>query len=190
MKFKTFYFAAALALVAWSLAALQDEASAPLHADAASSLEAYAPIAELSAMDKRTPVPLQPMMAWHQKRNMQQHLEAIQLIIDALSRDDWKAIAEAATQIESSPQMQQTCEHMGAGAPGFTELALDFHRRADAIGEAAAARDGAAVLRATSSTLAACTSCHATYRQEVVDAATWQSRTGSNRDPAAMHSSH
>lgn len=141
------------------------------------------PIAQLNAMDNRRPVPLQPMMAWHQKQNMMEHLVAIQRITAALAEEDWDGVAEASKTIESSPQMQQMCQHMGAGAEGFTELALEFHSRADAIGEAAKARDGAGVLRATSKTLQACTQCHATYRQDVVDAATWQARTGSSHTP-------
>jgi hypothetical protein len=145
--------------------------------------DACAPIAQLSAMDPRKPVPLQPMMAWHQKQNMQEHLVAIQRITEGLSRDDWDEIARASALIETSPQMQMMCQHMGAGADGFTELALDFHRRADAIGEAARAHDASAVLRATSNTLQACTGCHAAYRQDVVDARTWQALTGSAHEP-------
>ncbi len=146
----------------------------------------YAPIAELAALDGRRAVPLQPMMAWHQKQNMMEHLVAIQRITDGLAREDWEAVAAASALIETSPQMQRMCEHMGAGAEGFTALALEFHRRADAIGTAARAHDGSAVLRATAHTLEACTSCHAGFRQDVVDAATWQARTGSAHDPE-MH---
>lgn len=144
------------------------------------------PMAELAGLDLRQPVPLQPMMAWHQKRNMMEHLVAIQRITDALAREDWEAVATASSLIESSPAMQQMCEHMGAGADGFTERSLEFHRRADAIGEAARARDTAAVLRATAHTLEACTGCHASYRQDVVDAATYRARTGQSHDPAMM----
>ena len=149
-----------------------------------------APVAELNAMDTRTPVPLQPMMAWHQKQNMMEHLLAIQRIVDGLAREDWDEVARGSALIESSPQMQQMCQHMGMGAAGFTAMALDFHRRADRIGVAARAHDGPAVLRATSNTLQACTSCHAVYRQDVVDAATWQAQTGSAHDPASMHGGH
>jgi len=156
----------------------------------AASSDACQPVSELNALDPRRPVPLQPMMAWHQKQNMQDHLVAIERIIDALAREDWEAIGLASARIESSPQMQQMCEHMGAGADGFTEMALDFHRRADAIGEAADARDAQAVLRATSNTLQACTSCHSTYRQEIVDAETWTARTGQTHDPSMMHGAH
>ncbi|MFT5359349.1 MAG: hypothetical protein ACI9KE_006592 [Polyangiales bacterium] len=143
------------------------------------------PVAELAALDGRQPVPLQPMMAWHQKQNMMEHLVAIQRITSGLSEENWEEIASAATRIGTSPQMQQMCQHMGAGAPGFTDMALDFHRRADSIGEAARAQDSAAVLSATAHTLQACTTCHATFRQEVLDLDTWQQRTGSAHAPAA-----
>ena len=147
-------------------------------------------LARLEQMDPREPVPLQPMMAWHQKQNMQQHLVAIERITGALSREDWEAVAEAAATIESSPQMQQMCQHMGAGAEGFTPLALKFHERADGIGEAAREQDTAGVLRATSETLQACTSCHATYRQQVVDAPTWEQLTGSSSPAHMNHGGH
>jgi hypothetical protein len=135
-------------------------------------------MAELEELDPRQPVPLQPMMAWHQKQNMMEHLVAIQRITDGLAREDWEEVASASALIESSPQMQQMCQHMGAGAEGFTEMALDFHRRADAIGEAARAHDRAAVLRAMSNTLRSCTGCHAAFRQEIVDPTTWRARSG------------
>jgi hypothetical protein len=181
-----------LVLVALALVACDDKSpskSNPEQPPVASSPapDTCAPFAELDALDPRTPVPLQPMMAWHQKQNMQEHLVAIQRITDGLAREDWDEISEAAKLIETSPQMQQMRQHVGAGAEGFTELALEFHRRADAIGEAAGSHDGPAVLRATSNTLQACTGCHAAYRQEIVDATTWEQRTGSAHDPAMMH---
>jgi hypothetical protein len=78
---------------------------------------------------------------------------------------------------------------MGAGAEGFTELALEFHKRADKIGEAAKTKDTKEVLRATTHTLEACTSCHAAYKQDIVDAATWTQLTGSAHQPS-MHHGH
>lgn len=151
----------------------------------APSVASSQPIDELHALDPRTPVPLQPMMAWHQKQSMMEHLVAIQRITDGLAREDWDEVARASSLIETSADMQQMCRHMGAGAEGFTELALDFHRRADAIGVAARGHDGPAALRATSNTLQACTACHAAFRQEVVDGATWQLRSGSDHAPVS-----
>jgi hypothetical protein len=144
-------------------------------------------VQELNTLDPRTPVPLQPMMAWHQKQNMQAHLVAIQGVTSGLATEDWNAIVEAVAPIGLSPQKQMQCEHMGSGADGFTELALDFHRRADTIAEAAARKDAKAVLTATANTLDACTSCHATFRQDVVDAVTWAERTGGAHSPGGSH---
>jgi len=175
-----------LALAALLLTACggaQPSTEVPLKAKAQPS--STSPFDELNQLDTRAPVPLQPMMAWHQKQNMQQHLVAIQRITEALSREDWEAVSAASSMIALSPQMQMQCEHMGAGAEGFTETALDFHRRADAIDKAAKDKDVTAVLAATAHTLDACTSCHATYRQDVMDADTWEARTGSVLDHMA-----
>jgi cytochrome c556 len=59
---------------------------------------------------------------------------------------------------------------MGQGAPGFTEQALDFHKTAEAIEEAARAEDGTAVMRALGDTLIKCNGCHGSYRQQLVGA--------------------
>jgi cytochrome c556 len=117
------------------------------------------------------------MMAEHQQQNMREHLAAVQAIVAAIGRDDMGAVAEAAARIGYSDAMGQVCEHMGAAAPGFTALALAFHRTADAISEAARRGDRPGVLSSLDRTLQACVVCHATYRQEVVDAETWQKLT-------------
>lgn len=193
MKTELLISSAAMALTFWT-AACQNKDPTPAAVQkqpkALPASRVCQPVEDLAALDHRTPVPLQPMMAWHQKQNMMEHLVAIQRITDGLAREDWEEVASASALIESSPQMRQMCQHMGAGAPGFTEMALDFHRRADAIGEAARAQNVAAVLRATSNTLESCTGCHAAFRQEVVTAPEWQRRTGEAGDPAGMHGQH
>ncbi|HEY6559065.1 MAG TPA: hypothetical protein VI072_17395 [Polyangiaceae bacterium] len=128
-------------------------------------------------MDTRTPVPLLPMMANHQKQNMRDHLVAVQEIVTALASDDYPAIERAAGRIGFSEQMGQMCTHMGAGAPGFTEQALNFHHTADRITAAAHDRDRARVLTELGATLQTCTSCHAAWKQQVVDEPTWQRLT-------------
>ena len=118
------------------------------------------------------------MMANHQKQNMRDHLAAIQEIILATSKNDFTTVEKAAARIGYSETMEQMCTHMGAGAPGFTERALAFHHNADRIGEAAKKREPAAVLSALGQTLDECTSCHAAYKQHVVDDATWAAASG------------
>lgn len=134
--------------------------------------------AMLDAMDTRIPVPLLPMMANHQKENMRAHLAAVQEIVAAVGKKDFDAISRAAASIGYSEQMGQMCNHMGAGAPGFTEQALKFHHTADKVGESARQHDMPGVLAALGETLATCTGCHATFKQRIVDETTWASLIG------------
>jgi hypothetical protein len=138
----------------------------------------------LDGIDARAPVPLLPAMANHQKQNMRDHLVAVQEIVAALSTDDFGAIEAAAGRVGLSEQMGAMCTHMGAGAPGFAEQALQFHRTADRIIEAARDRDRARVLTALHATLQTCTSCHASWRQQVVDEPTWQRLASTTRAPS------
>lgn len=78
---------------------------------------------------------------------------------EALDRLD--TLERAARRIGFSEQMGQMCSHMGAGAPGFTEQALNFHHAADRIGAAARERDRTRVVTELGATLQTCTSCHA-----------------------------
>ena len=123
---------------------------------------------ELERLDVRKPVPLLPVMAHHQKQSMREHLEAVQQIVAALAIDDFAGAEKAAKRIGFSESMGRMCEHLGAGAPGFTEHALAFHHTADGISLAAARRDKPGVLAALSATLSACTTCHASYKQQLV----------------------
>jgi hypothetical protein len=158
-------------------------ANRPTPTRAGESPAAPAP-AMLDAMDTRVPVPLLPMMANHQKENMRAHLSAVQEIVAAVGKNDYETISRAARTIGSSEQMGQMCDHMGAGAPGFTEQALRFHHTADTISDAARNRDMAGVLGALGETLATCTGCHATFKQKIVDETTWASLT---RQAAPRH---
>jgi hypothetical protein len=131
----------------------------------------------LDDLDSRTPVPLLPMMAHHQKQNMRDHLAVVQEVVSALGRKDFSAVEKAVARVGYSDAMGQMCTHMGAGAPGFTEKALAFHHTADKIADAARHRDQSEVASALADTLTACTFCHATYKQQVVDQATWSALT-------------
>jgi len=113
-------------------------------------------------------------MAAHQRENMRDHLAAVQEILAAVSAGDFAEVEKSATRIGYSEQMGQMCERMGAGAPGFNQLALNFHHTADTIVPAAKARDSAATLKAVSATLQTCVACHAIYRQQIVNEATWK----------------
>jgi len=160
-------------------------ALASAQASSTPALQLDASHAAADAMDSRTPVPLLPRMAQHQKRNMRDHLLVVQEVTTALTSGDFDAAERAAQRIASSARMTQTCEHMGSHAPGFADLALGFHRMADTLVEATRKRDRDEVLAALAQTLNACTSCHATYKQQIVDETTWAalSTAGSSARP-------
>lgn len=77
------------------------------------------PAMELDRMDQRTPVPLSPHMALHQKQNMRDHLEAIQAIIAGLAKQDFPAIEAAAARMGFSKEMEGMCQRMGAALLDF-----------------------------------------------------------------------
>ena len=149
-------------------------ASAPGSASASPTVAASTSNAQaaLDRLDSRVPVPLLPMMANHQKQNMRDHLVAVQEIVAGVGANDFDAIDKASKRIGYSEQMGMMCSHMGAGAPGFTEQALKFHRTADKIGDAARSRNMKTVLSALSETMTTCTGCHATFKQHIMDDAT------------------
>jgi hypothetical protein len=130
-------------------------------------------------MDSRTPLPLTEMMATHQKQEMRDHLRVVQEITVALTKDDFDAIAKSAARIGWSDQQAMMCKHMGAGAPGFAEVGEHFHKTAVTIAEAAKRHDRAGVTAALGATLQTCVGCHDTYRQEIVDGATFEKAAGS-----------
>jgi len=146
-------------------------ATAPAPAAAHTSPEAARPAHAMAALDARKPVPLTAMMASHQKQDMRDHLLVIQEVTAALAKEDYDAIAKSAARIGWSEQEAMMCKHMGAGAPGFSELAEHFHHTADTIAAAATRHDRAGVAAALGATLQECVGCHATYRQEIVDQA-------------------
>ena len=159
----------------------------PPAADPSKPAPAMTPHEALDRMDTRVAVPLLPMMANHQKQNMRDHLVAVQEIAAAAGTNDFTAIEKAASRIGYSEQMGQMCSHMGAGAPGFTEKALEFHHSADKIGDAARKKDMAAVWKALGDTLTTCTGCHAAFKQHVVDEATWSAATKQTAPGGPMH---
>jgi len=133
------------------------------------------PTEELNHLDTRTPVPMPPYMALHQKQNMREHLEAAQGIIAGLSKKDFKAIATAAKRMGFSDEMGKMCQHMVAGAVGFTDQAIQFHKSADEIVRFAEKKDQQGVITGLNNTLNKCTACHSTFRQQIVDEATYRS---------------
>lgn len=127
--------------------------------------------------DTRKPLPLTAMMAEHQKQNMREHLEAIRDLTEAFVSKNFKQIEDAGKRLGTSPEMKMMCDHMGRGAPGFTEMALKMHSEADKIVFAAQKKDLKGVMVATNRTLHSCTACHAVFKQEILSEENWRKAT-------------
>lgn len=188
MKARILAVAAVLVVACQSSPSPRPAASSAPAPSVAPAAKAKSPAqSTLDAMDQRKAVPLIPMMAEHQKQNMRDHLLAVQQIIAATAQGDFAGVEKAAGRIGYSEQMGMMCRHMGAGAPGFTEAALKFHHTADGIGAAARKKDANEVMKALAATLETCTGCHKTYKQHVVDEATWTSLTKQAPPMSPMH---
>ncbi len=144
-----------------------EPAAAPMHMHASASTG-----------DGRQPLYLLARMAAHQLENMRAHLTDVNAVVAGLAAGDMEKVTAAGKRLGPSAEMQMMCNHMGAATPGFTEQALNFHDTAAGIATAAEKGDQAGVLKALDATLETCVSCHATYRQEVVDEDTWTRLTG------------
>ncbi|MDO9182248.1 MAG: hypothetical protein Q7U04_07555 [Bacteriovorax sp.] len=129
--------------------------------------------------DTRKPLPLTAMMAEHQKQNMRGHLEAIRDLTEAFISKNFKQIEDAGKRLGTSPEMNMMCDHMGRGAPGFTEMALRMHSEADKITDAGQKKNLKAAMVATNRTLQHCTACHAVYKQEIISEVDWKKATES-----------
>lgn len=135
--------------------------------------------------DGRTAVPILAPMAERLKTHMRSHLAQVQAAVAALSAGDFVALEQAAGALAGGPghgggHGGGRGHQGGPGAafrkvaPGFTARAGDFHQSAEQLREAARAGDGPAAQQALAGTLSHCVACHAAYRLETVDRATWR----------------
>ena len=138
-------------------------------------------------IEERRPLPLLQMMADHQKQMMRDHLAAVQEIVTALSLDDFDAVQHAAVRLGYSDEVGKVCNHMGAASPAFTRQALAFHHTADDIVAAARERNRDRILAELSTTLKACRACHAQWKQEIIDDATWNRLTSAPQSAGQTH---
>jgi hypothetical protein len=123
---------------------------------------------QASTSDKRRPVKMTDEMAEHQLKNMRDHLEAITAIVGVMAKKDFKKMEKESLRLASSPKMKMMCNNMGKATPGFTAMGLALHSTADKLVHAAKKKDYDLFVRKLGSTLRTCTSCHSTFKQEVV----------------------
>ncbi len=116
------------------------------------------------ADDKRISLNLSPKKAQHQLMNMRSHLQAVQKIINYLSKDEFdSASAIASSKLGLTDEMKMMCSSFGNEQ--FEKLGLEFHKSADNMSVIIKTKDKNKALESLSATLNYCVACHATFKQ-------------------------
>lgn len=91
---------------------------------------------------------------------------------DAISKEDWAALALIAPKLAEHPappaaEKVRILTALGSDASRFRELDHQTHHAAEEMGEAAKRNDGQAVIAAYAKVQSACLSCHQGFRSRV-----------------------
>ncbi len=95
----------------------------------------------------------------------------LQVVTDAISREDWALVEKTAPLIADHPQPPLTeklriIAFMGTDMGKFKNYDGEVHKAAESLGEAAKANDGQAVLSAFTAVQTACYGCHRDFRRQ------------------------
>lgn len=98
----------------------------------------------------------------------------MQIVTDGISREDWLLVEKTAQFIASHPQPPATekiriMSFMGANMGKFKAYDGETHDAADAMGKAAANKDGRGVINAFQKVQTACFNCHSEFRKPFVE---------------------
>jgi len=96
-------------------------------------------------------------------RVMRGNLIQVKQMLEALAENDFAAVEKVANEMTFNKKKGDGLAIRGNAA--YTAMGVQFHAvRTVDLRDAARAKDGKRVVRALSSTLDACTSCHATFK--------------------------
>ena len=98
---------------------------------------------------------------------MREHLEALQAIVSALARGDYKQGSEIAHQELGFPKHHEAMQReQGATFPKrYQELAMDHHQKAEELAKAISSKEMKEILPALEQTIKACNTCHRVFKQ-------------------------
>jgi len=96
--------------------------------------------------------------------NMRNHLQAVQSIINFLSKDEFdSASVVASSKLGLTDEMKMMCSSFGNKE--FEQLGLGFHKSADRMSSIIKTKDKNKALESLSVTLNYCVTCHSTFKQ-------------------------
>ena len=131
--------------------------------------------------DTRHPIPLPPLAGQEHRAVMLQHLETLQVIVNALVEEDYE-LAEGLTETHlgffmhrqpfspAQPQARQDAPFPGASQqpenfpPAYHDLAMAHHAAAEELAKIIPTKDLKQILPQFNSVLKACVACHLEYK--------------------------
>lgn len=117
------------------------------------------------AADGRVAVLLEPAERVLMLREMRAFVAGLQVMSDALSRDDMKGVAEAARKLGTASARDVPLSMLGKLPLGFKTLAFGVHGGFDAIADdAATIKTPKHTLGQLSDVLKKCAACHSSYQ--------------------------
>ncbi len=114
--------------------------------------------------DTRIQLNIPDMMKEHQKIMMREHLKAVNEIVGALVANDFELVSQTAhKKLGLTDEMRNMCSMFGN--QDFEKIGLEFHTKADELGDVAKTKDLNKTLLALDTMLKRCNQCHSMFKQ-------------------------
>lgn len=114
--------------------------------------------------DTRIQLNAPEMMKEHQKTMMREHLKAVNEIVAGLAANDFELISQTAhKKLGLTDEMRNMCSMFGNQE--FERIGLEFHTKADELGDIAKTKDLNKTLLALDTMLKRCNQCHSMFKQ-------------------------
>lgn len=95
---------------------------------------------------------------------MREHLKAVNEIVGALAANDFELVSQTAhKKLGLTDEMRNMCSMFGNQE--FEKIGLEFHTKADELGDIAKTKDLNKTLLALDTMLKRCNQCHSMFKQ-------------------------
>lgn len=117
---------------------------------------------QMSGDDNRKVLNVSPMMKEHQKKNMREHLRAVEEIAALIGKSDFEAASTIAREkLGLNEEMKKMCGMFGED---FLQMGIAFHDSADRLSEVLKTKDINKSVATLGEMLGHCVNCHDTFR--------------------------
>jgi uncharacterized protein (DUF305 family) len=116
--------------------------------------------------DHRIALNLEPAVQEILKQTMQEHLQSLQVIVSALSQENYEKASAIAHEKLGFPKHHEVMLREGGAAfpKKYQDLAIAHHQAAEDLAEVLPAKEMKPILRELDQTIKACVDCHQAYK--------------------------